>query len=79
MIGDEYSAHDNAESKKPKGGERNSDLADRVEAAARRTSSTMVDRMEPMARDHSAEMVDREATVVRMERVVLLEGSRRGG
>ena len=36
----------------------------------------LVDRTEPTVRDHSAEMVDREATVVHVERVVLLEESR---
>ena len=51
----------------------NLDLADRVEAATRRTSSSMVDRMEPTVRDHSTEMVDREAAAVRVEGVVLLE------
>ena len=54
---------DSVESKKPKGGERNPDL---------------VDRMEPTVRDHSMKMVNREATVVHADGVVLLEGSRRG-
>ena len=44
-----------------------------MEAASQRTSSSVLDRMEPTVRDHSAEMVDREATVVRVDRVVLLE------
>ena len=44
-----------------------------MEAVALRTSSSVVDRMEPTVRDHLAEMVDREATVVRVEGVVLLE------
>ena len=35
----------------------------------------LVDRTEPTVRDHSAGMMDREATVVRLERVVLLEES----
>ena len=33
----------------------------------------MVDRMEPVFREHAADMVDREATMVHVERVVLLE------
>ena len=36
----------------------------------------LVVQTEPTVRDLSAEMVDREATVVRVERVVLLEESR---
>ena len=44
----------------------------------------MVDRMEPIVRDHATDTVDREATVVRVERMGMLEGedevgrSRRG-
>ena len=49
------------------------DVADRVEATTRRTSSSVVDWMAPTVRDHSAGMVGREATVVRMDGMVLLE------
>ena len=49
------------------------DVADRVEATTRRTSSSVADRMEPTVRDHSAEMVGRKATVVRVDGVDLLE------
>ena len=49
------------------------DVADRVEATTRQTSSSVVDRMEPTVRDHSAEMVGWKATVVRVDGVDLLE------
>ena len=49
------------------------DVADRVEATTRRTSSSVADRMEPTVRDHSAKMVGRKATVVRVDGVDLLE------
>ena len=49
------------------------DMADRVEAMTRRTSSSVEDRMAPTVRDHSAGMVGRRATVVLMDGMVLLE------
>ena len=49
------------------------DVADRVEATTRRTSSSVVDRMAPTVRDYLAGMVGREATTVRMDGMVLLE------
>ena len=44
-----------------------------METVVQQTPSNVVDRMEPTVRDHTAKMVDREATVVRVERVGLLE------
>jgi hypothetical protein len=44
-----------------------------METTVRRKPLDMVDRVEPMFREHAAGMADREASVVRLERVVLLE------
>ena len=49
------------------------DMADQVEATTRRTSLSVADRMAPTIRDYSAEVVDQKATVVRVDRVDLLE------
>ena len=48
-------------------------LADRVETVVRQTPSSVDDQMEPTVREHTTEMVEWEATVVRVERVGLLE------
>jgi hypothetical protein len=49
------------------------DPVDWVETTVRRKLLGVVDRVEPMFREHAAGMADREASVVRVERVVLLE------
>jgi hypothetical protein len=44
-----------------------------METTVWQKSLGVVDRVEPMFQEHAASMADREASVVRVERVVLLE------
>jgi hypothetical protein len=44
-----------------------------METTVRRKPLGVVDRVVPMFREHAADMADREASVVRLERVVLLK------
>jgi hypothetical protein len=48
-------------------------VVDRMETMVRPKSLVVVDQVEPMFQEHAASMADREASVVRVERVVLLE------
>jgi sirohydrochlorin ferrochelatase len=48
-------------------------MADRMETTVRRKPLGVVDQVVPMFQEHAADMADREASVVRLERVVLLE------
>jgi predicted protein tyrosine phosphatase len=48
-------------------------MVDRMETTVQQKSLGVVDRVEPMFQEHTASMANREASVVRMERVVLLE------
>jgi hypothetical protein len=48
-------------------------VVDRMETTVRPKSLAVVDRVEPMFQEHAASMADREASVVCVERVVLLE------
>jgi hypothetical protein len=48
-------------------------LVERMETTVRQTSLGVVDRVEPIFQEHATSMADREASVVRVEWVVLLE------
>jgi aminoglycoside N3'-acetyltransferase len=48
-------------------------VVDRMETTVRSKSLAVVDRVEPIFQEHAASMADREASVLYVERVVLLE------